>query len=148
MIDKEQILQWFAHECDSTPEEGADGEVEWVLTGKVGGLGTTILCPKGEDFVQIQRGIKVTDEHKTIISGRSRDRPTEFYYNLKRGLLLTGARWQLIFTDEDETELNEVKISTRLFKDGLTRDAFQQRLMTVHDASILLFIELRHILSE
>lgn len=148
MIDKEQILQWFAHECDSTPEEGAGDETEWVLTGKMGGLGTTIICPKGKDFIQIQRGIRIADDHKTIISGRSKDRQAEFHYNLKRGLLSTGARWQLMFSDEAEADLDEVRISNRLFEDGLSRDAFQQKLMQVHDASVLLFIELRHILSE
>ncbi|GAG87237.1 unnamed protein product [marine sediment metagenome] len=91
MIDKEQILQWFAHECDSSPEEGTGDEAEWVLTGKMRGLGTTIICPKGEDFIQIQRGIRIADDHKTIISGRSKDRQAEFHYNLKRGLLSTGA---------------------------------------------------------
>lgn len=148
MIDKEQILQWFAHECDSSPEEGTGDEAEWVLTGKMRGLGTTIICPKGEDFIQIQRGIRIADDHKTIISGRSKDRQAEFHYNLKRGLLSTGARWQLMFSDEIEADLDEVRISNRLFKDGLSRDAFQQRLMQVQDASVLLFIELRHILSE
>lgn len=148
MIDKDLILSWFTYECDSTPEEGTSDEIDWLLKGKVGGMDIAIICPKGEAVIQIQRGIDIAADHKSVISGRSRERRAEFYYNLKRGLLLTGVRWQLKFSDANEADFVEVRLSQTLFEDGLTRDAFKQRLMMVHDATVLILVELRHILEE
>lgn len=148
MIDKKTILQWFTDVCDSLPEEKTGDEVEWVLTGKIGKLGLSLVYPKNEDFIQIQRRITISAEHRNVVQGKSRESQTEFYYNLKRGLLFTGARWELRFSDPGETDLEEVRMSTKIFEDGITRDTFQQRLMMVHDASVLLLIELQHLLNE
>ena len=104
MIDKDLILNWFTYECDSTPEEGTGDEIEWLLTGKMSGMDIAIIRPKGEVVIQIQRGIEIGADHKAVISGSSRERQAEFYYNLKRGLLLTGVRWQLKFSDANESE--------------------------------------------
>lgn len=146
MIDKDLILNWFTYECDSTPEEGTGDEIEWLLTGKMSGMDIAIIRPKGEAVIQIQRGIEIGADHKAVISGSSRERQAEFYYNLKRGLLLTGVRWQLKFSDSNESEFVEVRLYQTLFEDGLTREAFKQSLMMVHDATVLLLVELRHIL--
>ncbi len=146
MIDKDLILSWFTYECDSTPEEGTSDEIEWLLTGKMSGMDIAIICPKGEAVIQIQRGIEIGADHKAVISRSGRERQAEFYYNLKRGLLATGVRWQLKFSDANESEFIETRLYQTLFEDGLTRDAFKQRLMMVHDATVLLLVELRHIL--
>ncbi len=57
-------------------------------------------------------------------------------------------RYELGFVDDDKTRtiLNSVKVHDRLFFNGLSEDTFVHYILVSHDASILIFTELTHLI--
>ncbi|MCH7497579.1 MAG: DUF2299 family protein [Candidatus Marinimicrobia bacterium] len=148
MIDKATILDWFSAECDTPPSEGESDDAIWVLVGILGKITMNIVQPKDASHIQIQRGIELQDQHKSVIRGRTKKMQAEFLYRLKLGLIQTQVRWKFVFSDPGQAEFAGVHMFTRIFEDGLSRDTFVDRLMKVHDASILVLVELNKITEE
>lgn len=147
MIQKKKILEWLTEICEGTPVEGEGDGLEWLIQGNLGKMGIAVLIPISKSYLQIQRLITIDSEHQAIIASRSQERQVEFIYNMKRDLILTGVRWQLLFTDDSETKISEVRLSHRVYEDGLTRDLFNGSIHRIHDASVLFVINVRHMVA-
>ena len=147
MIQKKKILEWFTEICEGTPVEAEGEGLEWLIQGKLGEMGIAVLNPILKSYVQIQRLITIDPEHQAIIGNRSEERQLEFIYSMKRDLILTGVRWQLVFTGDTETSIREVRLSDRVYEDGITRDLFNKSIQRIHDASILFVINVRHMVA-
>ncbi len=144
MIQKDEVMKWLAAKCEGTPVESEGDGLEWLLQGKLGDLGIAVLKPNSKKYIQIQRLISIDPEHQTIIKTKSRQDQRKFVYNMKRDLILTGVQWQLLFTDDSELNISELRLSDRIFEDGLTQDLFNRCIQIMHDASILFIINVRY----
>ncbi len=147
MNQNRMILEWLTEICEGTPIEGEGDDLEWLVQGKLGEMGLVVLKPRSKSYLQIQRLITIDPEHQAIIGRRGQERQVEFIYNMKRDLILTGVRWQLLFTDDTETSITEVRLSNRIYEDGLTRDSFIRSIYRLHDASILFVVNVRHMVT-
>jgi len=148
MIQKKKILDWFTEICQGTPVEAEGDGLEWLIHGKFGEMGIAVLNPISKSYMQIQRSIAIDPEHQAIIGNKSQERQLEFIYSLKRDLILIGVRWQLLFTDETETSISEVRLSDRVYEDAITRDLFNKSIQKIHDASVLFVMSVRHMVAE
>lgn len=141
MIDKQQIFNWLK-EFGANPQEDEAEGAEWVVQGVFMDLHFAVMRPVGEDYIQIQRGVNVSDEHKAKLKGIEDGENQAFLYRLKRGFLLCHIRYQLKF---DAKILTQVLLSDRIYEDGLSKELFFSKVYKLHDATILLIVELKHL---
>lgn len=145
-IDKTKIRDWFEEECETAPEEQHHEELDWLFLGVVGQLPIAILYPQGAGYIQIQRQITVGKEHLQALKNKTITERDELLHQIKRGLMLIGARYQMDFSDEESDLLTHLRLNERIYEDALIRDTFHQRIFTIHNASIFFINELRHFL--
>ncbi len=141
MIDKQQIFNWLK-EFGANPQEDKAEGAEWVIQGSFMDMHFAVLQPSGGDYIQFQRGINVSDEHIDKLKGMEGGDYQAFLYRLKRGFLLCHIRYQLKF---DGNILVQVLLSDRIYEDGLSKELFFDKLYKLHDSSILLIVELKHL---
>lgn len=144
MIDKDQIIEWLK-QFGANPQEDTTEEADWVIGCSFMNLNFAVLQPTGEDCIQLQRGMEISEEHVAKLKSLSASKYQAFLYQLKRGYLLSNIRYQLIFPGNGNGILERVLLSCRVYEDGLSKERFFDKLFKLHDAAILLIVELKHL---
>jgi len=140
MIDKAEISDWLK-EQKLNPQDGEAENADWLLTCIFRDIPITVVRPKGESRIILQRALGL---HKDSIAGQS-NKPKEsrkdFLYHLKRDILLSHARYAMEFEDpEEKSILKGLVLESHIYEGGLTRDVLFQRIYLLHDATILFFL--------
>ncbi len=144
MIDKDLIFTWL-RDFGAEPKEDTADSADWVVQGSFMNLGFVVLQPTGKDCIQLQRGMEISEEHVAKLKSLSASKYQAFLYQLKRGYLLSNIRYQLFFPGNGNGILERVLLSCQVYEDGLSKERFFDKLYKLHDAAILLIVELKHL---
>lgn len=140
MIDKDEILNWLK-EQKLKPHESEVENADWLLNCIFRDLPITIVQPKGESRVVLQRMLGLGKDSIAAQSKKSKELREDFLYHLKHDLLLSHARYTMEFEDpEEKTILKGLILESHIYNGGVSRDVLFQRIYLLHDATILFFI--------
>ena len=138
MVDMDTVSQWLIDgKCSVEVVPPSSDEVLWqVLTNFPGGTNRSVIlstAPNG-NFIQIQRGINVVDEHRVRLRGLGRGAANKFKYELFRDLSLgpAGVLFNLTVEPPHGT-LTRVDLAARIWEEALSRQKFFEMLSAVHN---------------
>jgi hypothetical protein len=84
-----------------------------------------------EDRVHLEANVRISDDHRKLFESLPEDKRKEVLWNLRYQLL----QMNVDFVGVAEP-LQDVILTQRIYLDGLTKDAFIQRFITVRNAVI------------
>jgi hypothetical protein len=84
-----------------------------------------------EDRIHLEANIRISDEHRKLFESLPADKRKEILWNLRFQLL----QMNVDFVGVAEP-LQDVILTQRIYLDGLTKDAFIQRFITLRNAVI------------
>ncbi len=146
MIDKTLIIKWLREESTegSELEEIKHENADWIIVAQIEKFPTLFIMPKDKSYLQIQRGIILADSQIKLLKKMRSKRRSQFYYTLKKSILMTKVRYTLIFPPDAPSILHEIKLLSRVYEDSLNQDNFIQVLFDVHNTTVLMVNEINY----
>lgn len=142
MIDKKVIIKCL-DEHGFNPEPMDAEDAEWLIRGAIRGMPFIVVKPDTKEFVILQRVLNIAEDELKYQRDTEEQQRKRFINRLKHDLLLSGARYQMEFEDEDDTVLEKITLTTVLYEDGFAKDLFMEKLFSLHDASLLISVNLQ-----
>ena len=108
-------------------------EFAWLIRAEDGGERRILVGQNKarEDRVHLEANVKISDDHRKLFEDLPADKRKEILWNLRFQLL----QMNVDFVGVAEP-LQDVILTQRIYLDGLTKDAFIQRFLTLRNAVI------------
>jgi hypothetical protein len=105
----------------------------WLIRAEDGGERRILVGQNKarEDRIHLEANVKISDDHRKLFESLAEDKRKEILWNLRFHLL----QMKVDFVGVAEP-LQDVILTQRIYLDGLSKDAFVQRFITVRNAVI------------
>jgi hypothetical protein len=129
---RDRVQNWLMSEGWQIAEP-THPEFAWLIRAEDGGERRILVGQNKarEDRVHLEANVKISDDHRKLF---------ESLPEIKRKEILWNLRFQLLQMNVDfagvAEPLQDVILTQRIYLDGLTKDAFIQRFITVRNAVI------------
>jgi hypothetical protein len=129
---RDRVQNWLMSEGWQIAEP-THPEFAWLIRAEDGGERRILVGQNKarEDRVHLEANVKFSDDHRKLF---------ESLPEIKRKEILWNLRFQLLQMNVDfvgvAEPLEDVILTQRIYLDGLTKDAFIQRFITVRNAVI------------
>jgi hypothetical protein len=129
---RDRIQNWLMQEGWTVGEEQAANAL-WCINAKTNGY-TMIVAQLAQpaDRINIQSSVLVALEHQNLFAAMEQNKRQDFWWNMRMKLLDMG----LDFNGLAEP-VQRIDIGQRIYDDGLTKDAFLQRVSQVKRGQIV-----------
>ena len=129
---RDKVQNWLMSEGWQISEP-SHPDFEWLIRAEdVGERRILVGQNKAkEDRVHLEASVRVSDEHRKQFESLPEDRRQEVLWNLRYRLLLMNVDFVGV-----AEPIQDVILTQRIYLDGLTKDAFIQRFLTVRNAVI------------
>ena len=129
---RDQVQNWLMSEGWQIAEP-THPEFAWLIRAEDGGERKILVGQNKarEDRVHLEANVKISDDHRKLFEGLAEDKRKEVLWNLRFQLL----QMNVDFVGVAEP-LQDIILTQRIYLDGLTKDAFIQRFITVRNAVI------------
>jgi hypothetical protein len=129
---RDKVQNWLMSEGWQIAEP-THPEFAWLIRAEDGGERRILVGQNKarEDRVHLEANVKISDDHRKLFEGLAADKRKEVLWNLRFQLL----QMNVDFVGVAEP-LQDVILTQRIYLDGLTKDAFIQRFITVRNAVI------------
>jgi hypothetical protein len=129
---RDRVQNWLMSEGWQIAEP-THPEFAWLIRAEDGGERRILVGQNKarEDRVHLEANVKISDDHRKLF---------ESLPEIKRKEILWNLRFQLLQMNVDfagvAEPLQDVILTQRIYLDGLTKDAFIQRFITVRNSVI------------
>jgi hypothetical protein len=108
-------------------------EFAWLIRAEDGGERKILVGQNKarEDRIHLEANVRISDDHRKLFESLAADKRKEILWNLRFQLL----QMNVDFVGVAEP-LQDIILTQRIYLDGLTKDAFIQRFLTVRNAVI------------
>ncbi len=108
-------------------------EFAWLIRAEDGGERKILVGQNKarEDRIHLEANIRISDDHRKLFESLAEEKRREVLWNLRYRLL----QMNVDFVGVAEP-IQDVILTQRIYLDGLTKDAFIQRFLTVRNAII------------
>jgi len=129
---RDMVQNWLMSEGWQIAEP-THPEFAWLIRAEDGGERRILVGQNKarEDRVHLEANVKISDDHRKLFEGLAADKRKEILWNLRYQLL----QMNVDFVGVAEP-LQDVILTQRIYLDGLTKDAFIQRFLTLRNAVI------------
>lgn len=140
---RQRIQTWLMQEGWTIGEEAAEG-VQWAINARTNGY-IMVLAQMSQpsDRINIQASVLVDPSHQQMFAQMDTKKRTDFWWSIKIKLLDMG----LDFNGLAEP-VQRIDIGQRIYIDGMTKDAFLQRVSQVKRAQIVVLWSIGRILQQ
>jgi hypothetical protein len=106
----------------------------WLIRAEDGGERRILVGrhKAAEDRIHLEANVRISDEHRKLFESLPEEKRREVLWTLRFRLL----QMNVDFVGVGEP-IQDVVLTQRIYSDGLTKDAFIQRFLTVRNAVIL-----------
>ena len=129
---RDQVQNWLMSEGWQIAEP-THPDFAWLIRAEDGGERKILVGQNKarEDRIHLEANVRISDDHRKQFEGLAEDKRREVLWNLRFQLL----QMNVDFVGVAEP-LGEVILTQRMYLDGLTKDSFIQRFLTVRNAII------------
>jgi hypothetical protein len=129
---RDMVQNWLMSEGWQIAEP-THPEFAWLIRAEDGGERKILVGQNKarEDRVHLEANVKISDDHRKQFESLAEDKRREVLWNLRFQLL----QMNVDFVGVAEP-IQDVILTQRIYLDGLTKDAFIQRFLTVRNAVI------------
>jgi hypothetical protein len=129
---RDMVQNWLMSEGWQIAEP-THPEFAWLIRAKDSGERRILVGQNKarEDRVHLEANVRISDDHRKLFESLPEDKRKEVLWNLRYQLL----QMNVDFVGVAEP-LQDVILTQRIYLDGLTKDAFIQRFITVRNAVI------------
>ena len=129
---RDKVQNWLMSEGWQIAEP-THPEFAWLIQAEDGGERKILVGQNKarEDRIHLEANIRISDDHRKLFESLAEDKRKEILWNLRFQLL----QMNVDFVGVAEP-LQDVVLTQRIYLDGLTKDAFIQRFITVRNAII------------
>jgi hypothetical protein len=129
---RDRVQNWLMSEGWQIAEP-THPEFAWLIRAEDGGERRILVGQNKarEDRVHLEANVKISDDHRKLFESLPEIKTKEILWNLRFQLL----QMNVDFAGVAEP-LQDVILTQRIYLDGLTKDAFIQRFITVRNAVI------------
>ena len=129
---RDKVQNWLMSEGWQIAEP-THPEFAWLIRAEDGGERRILVGQNKarEDRIHLEANVKISEDHRKLFEGLAEDKRKEVLWNLRFQLL----QMNVDFVGVAEP-LQDVILTQRIYLDGLTKDAFVQRFITVRNAII------------
>ncbi len=129
---RDKVQNWLMSEGWQIAEP-VHPDFEWLIRAEDGGERKILVGQRKarEDRVHLEANVRISDEHRKQFESLAEDKRREVLWHLRFQLL----QMKVDFVGVAEP-LQEVILTQRIYLDGLSKDAFIQRFLTVRNAVI------------
>jgi len=129
---RDKVQNWLMNEGWQISEP-THPDFAWLIRAEDGGERRILLGQNKarEDRIHLEATVRISEEHRKLFESLAED---------KRREILWGLRFRLLQMNVDfvgvAEPMQDVVLTQRIYLDGLTKDAFIQRFLTVRNALI------------
>jgi hypothetical protein len=129
---RDKVQNWLMSEGWQIAEP-THPDFAWLIRAEDGGERRILVGQNKarEDRVHLEANVRISDEHRKQFEKLSEEKRREVLWNLRYRLLLMNVDFVGV-----AEPLQDVILTQRIYLDGLTKDAFIQRFLTVRNAVI------------
>jgi len=129
---RDRVQNWLMSEGWQIAEP-THPEFAWLIRAEDGGERKILVGQNKarEDRVHLEANVKISDDHRKLFESLAEKKRREVLWNLRFQLL----QMNVDFVGVAEP-IEDVILTQRIYLDGLTKDAFIQRFLTVRNAVI------------
>lgn len=129
---RDKVQNWLMSEGWQISEP-SHPDFQWLIRAEDAGERRILVGQNKakEDRVHLEASVRVSDEHLKQFESLPEDRRREVLWNLRYRLLLMNVDFVGV-----AEPIRDVILTQRIYIDGLTKDAFIQRFLTVRNAVI------------
>lgn len=129
---RDKVQNWLMSEGWQIAEP-THPEFAWLIRAEDGGERRILVGQNKarEDRIHLEANVRISDDHRKLFESLSEEKRREVLWNLRFRLL----QMNVDFVGVAEP-IQEVILTQRIYLDGLTKDAFIQRFLTVRNAVI------------
>ena len=129
---RDMVQNWLMSEGWQIAEP-THPEFAWLIRAEDGGERRILVGQNKarEDRVHLEANVKISDDHRKLFESLAADKRKEILWNLRFQLL----QMNVDFVGVAEP-LQDIILTQRIYLDGLTKDAFIQRFLTLRNAVI------------
>jgi hypothetical protein len=129
---RDKVQNWLMSEGWQIAEP-THPEFAWLIRAEDGGE-RRILVGQNKaraDRIHLEANVRISDDHRKLFESLAEDKRREILWNLRFQLL----QMNVDFVGVAEP-IQDVILTQRIYLDGLTKDSFVQRFLTVRNAVI------------
>jgi hypothetical protein len=129
---RDRIQNWLMSEGWNIAEQ-AHPDLAWLIRAEDAG-GRRILIGQNKarpDLIHLEARVNVADEHRSKFGSLPDEKRREILWKLRFRLLMMNVDFAGV-----AEPMQAVLLTQRIYLDGLTKDAFTQRFLTVRNAVI------------
>jgi hypothetical protein len=129
---RDKVQNWLMSEGWQIAEP-THPDFAWLIRAEDGGERRILVGQNKarEDRVHLEANVRISDEHRKQFEKLPEEKRREVLWNLRYRLLLMNVDFVGV-----AEPLQDVILTQRIYLDGLTKDAFIQRFLTVRNAVI------------
>ena len=129
---RDKVQNWLMGEGWQLAEP-THPEFAWLIRAEDGGERRILVGQNKarEDRIHLEANVRISEEHRKLFESLSEEKRREVLWNLRFQLL----QMNVDFVGVAEP-MQDVILTQRIYLDGLTKDAFIQRFLTVRNAVI------------
>jgi hypothetical protein len=129
---RDKVQNWLMSEGWQIAEP-THPEFAWLIRAEDGGERKILVGQNKvrEDRIHLEANVRISDDHRKQFESLPEDKRREVLWNLRFRLL----QMNVDFVGVAEP-IQDVILTQRIYLDGLTKDAFIQRFLTVRNAVI------------
>ena len=129
---RDKVQNWLMSEGWQIAEP-THPEFAWLIRAEDGGERRILVGQNKarEDRIHLEANVRISDDHRKQFESLPEDKRREVLWNLRFRLL----QMNVDFVGVAEP-IQDVILTQRIYLDGLTKDAFIQRFLTVRNAVI------------
>ena len=129
---RDKVQNWLMSEGWQIAEP-THPEFAWLIRAEDGGERRILVGQNKarEDRIHLEANVRISDDHRKQFESLAEDKRREVLWNLRFRLL----QMNVDFVGVAEP-IQDVILTQRIYLDGLTKDAFIQRFLTVRNAVI------------
>jgi hypothetical protein len=129
---RDKVQNWLMSEGWQIAEP-THPEFAWLIRAEDAGERKILVGQNKarEDRVHLEANVKISDDHRKLFESLAADKRKEILWNLRFQLL----QMNVDFVGVAEP-LQDIILTQRIYLDGLTKDAFIQRFLTLRNAVI------------
>ena len=129
---RDQVQNWLMSEGWQIAES-THPEFAWLIRAEDGGERRILVGQNKarEDRIHLEANVRISEDHRKMFESLAEEKRREVLWNLRFRLL----QMNVDFVGVAEP-IQDVILTQRIYLDGLTKDAFIQRFLTIRNAVI------------